>query len=104
MPQLHARGVDLVVELLKAADHLEHLTSAESKALLKEAAMVLGELLKRDIPEELRDGGDLQAALDRPAALSKIYSRRLSSTVCWRAGNTLTVVGAIHWEKGQRTS
>lgn len=47
MPQLHARGVDVVVELLDAADHVERLTPAETKALLKEAAIVLGRLVGR---------------------------------------------------------
>ena len=51
MPELHARGVELVVELLEAADQTGSLTSRETKDLLKEAALVLGELLKRDIPK-----------------------------------------------------
>ncbi len=51
MPQLHTRGVDLVVDLFDAAEHFERLTPSETKALLLEAANVLGEILKRDIPQ-----------------------------------------------------
>ena len=60
MPQLHARGVDLVVDLLDTADYVDRITPEETKALLKEAAMVLGEILKRDVPEGRRKGDDLQ--------------------------------------------
>ena len=65
MPQLHARGVDLVVDLLDAADHIDCMAPQEIKALLKEAAMVLGEILKRDVPEGGSEGDDLQKVLDR---------------------------------------
>lgn len=47
MPQLHARGVDLVVDLLDASDHVERLTPREIRTLLREAASVLGELEAR---------------------------------------------------------
>jgi predicted ATPase len=50
MPELHARGVELVVELLDAADHVHNLKPEELAALLRETATVLGELLQRDIP------------------------------------------------------
>jgi hypothetical protein len=50
MPELHARGVELVVELLDAADHIDRLKRHEVAALLRETAKVLGDLLKRDIP------------------------------------------------------
>jgi len=40
---LHARGVDLVVDLLDTADYVDRITPEETTALLKEAAMVLGE-------------------------------------------------------------
>ena len=66
MPQLHARGVDLVVDLLDAADHIDCMAPQEIKALLKEAAMVLGEILKRDVSEARSEGDDLQKVLDRP--------------------------------------
>jgi hypothetical protein len=72
MPQLHARGVDLVVELLDAADHLTRFTPAETRDLLKEAAMVLGELLKRDIPERRKSATELQDVLDRMAVLPSL--------------------------------
>ena len=49
MPQLHARGVELVLELLDAADHLHNLKPNDLAALLRETATVLGDLLKRDI-------------------------------------------------------
>jgi hypothetical protein len=52
MPQLHARGVELVVELLDAAEHLEKMPAAEIKKLLRETSLVLGDLLARDIPSE----------------------------------------------------
>jgi hypothetical protein len=55
MPQLHARGVELVVELLDAAEHLEKMPAAEVKKLLREASLVLGDLLARDIPPTRRD-------------------------------------------------
>ncbi|MEI5680519.1 MULTISPECIES: hypothetical protein [unclassified Mesorhizobium] len=54
MPQLHARGVELVVELLDAAEHLEKMPAAEIKKLLRETSLVLGDLLARDIPPTRR--------------------------------------------------
>jgi hypothetical protein len=48
MPQLHAQGVELVTDLLDAAEHMEKLTIEEIRDLLREAADVLAELLKRD--------------------------------------------------------
>lgn len=51
MPALHQQGLDLVVELLDAADHPEALSEAELRALLRSAAQVLGDLLQRDVPE-----------------------------------------------------
>jgi hypothetical protein len=50
MPELHARGVELVVELLDAADQVHNLNPDNLAALLRETAAVLGDLLKRDIP------------------------------------------------------
>ena len=50
MPELHARGVVLVIELLDAADHLDRYKKDEVVALLRETADVLSDLLKRDIP------------------------------------------------------
>jgi hypothetical protein len=51
MPKLHAHGVELVVDLLDAADHIETMTQDEIRDLLREAADVLGDLLQRDKPE-----------------------------------------------------
>jgi NTP pyrophosphatase (non-canonical NTP hydrolase) len=50
LPELHARGVVLVAELLEAADHIARYRSDDVAALLRETAEVLGDLLKRDIP------------------------------------------------------
>jgi hypothetical protein len=47
MPELHARGVVLVVELLEAADHIARCKPDDVAALLRETAEVLGDLLKR---------------------------------------------------------
>lgn len=48
--RLHTRGLELVVELLEAAERVERLTAEEQRALLVEAADVMGELLARDTP------------------------------------------------------
>lgn len=53
--QLHMRGVELVVELLEAAEHVESVSHADMKRLLKEASDVLAEVLKRDVPPEHRE-------------------------------------------------
>lgn len=49
--QLHQRGVDLLVNLMDAADHVEKLSHAEIRTLLTETVQILGDLLKRDIPQ-----------------------------------------------------
>ncbi|TPK69598.1 hypothetical protein FJ546_03120 [Mesorhizobium sp. B2-4-19] len=51
MPQLHARGLELVLDLLAAADHLEKLRDEDLRSLLRETATVLADLLERDIPK-----------------------------------------------------
>jgi|EndMetStandDraft_4_1072995.scaffolds.fasta_scaffold881375_2 hypothetical protein len=53
MPELHRRGVELVVDLLDAADHIETWTHEEIRDLLRETAGVLGDLLKRDRPGDV---------------------------------------------------
>lgn len=53
--QLHMRGVELVVELLEAAEHAESLSSDELKRLLKEASDVMARILERDVPPEHRE-------------------------------------------------
>lgn len=45
---LHQRGVDLLVDVLDAADHVDQLTAAETRALLKEVAEVMSLILERD--------------------------------------------------------
>lgn len=54
MAELHQRGVDLVVELLDAADHPEMLPDQELRNLLRRAAFVLGDLLVRDVVPDLK--------------------------------------------------
>ena len=54
MPELHRRGVELLVDLLDAADQVASMDQEELRSLLRETAKVLGDLLKRDIPEERR--------------------------------------------------
>ena len=49
---LHMRGVELLAELLDAADHVKNMKSAEIKTLLSETAIVLGDLLARDVSIE----------------------------------------------------
>ena len=51
MPELHAQGVELVVNLLDAADHVDNMDRDEIRRLLRDAADVLGDLLRRDKPE-----------------------------------------------------
>ena len=52
MPQLHARGVEIMVDLMDAADHLDALSREEIQTLMRETAVILGELLKRDVPAD----------------------------------------------------
>lgn len=54
MAELHQRGVDLVVDLLDAADHPEMLPDQELLNLLRRAAYVLGDLLVRDVVPDLK--------------------------------------------------
>ncbi|MGB3387273.1 MAG: hypothetical protein WBA88_04755 [Pseudaminobacter sp.] len=46
--QLHQRGVDLLVNVLDAADHIETLSPEEIRRLLKAVADVMGQILERD--------------------------------------------------------
>lgn len=59
--QVHQRGVDLLVNVLDAADNVDSLTRKEMRELLKEVGIVLGELLERDIPVVGSEGGRLGA-------------------------------------------
>lgn len=52
--QLHQRGVDLLVTVLDAADHVEELSPKEIRRLLKEVADVMGQILERDAILALR--------------------------------------------------
>lgn len=63
MAQLHAAGVDMMVELLDAADHVDRLKPDEIQDLLRQAASVLGELLKRDVPGSRRESFDTESEL-----------------------------------------
>lgn len=56
--KLHLRGVELVTELLDAADHVERMTPKELRTLLKETASVVGDLLARDVPQDNKNGKD----------------------------------------------
>ena len=51
MYELHAQGVELVVNLLDAADHVDNMSHDEIRRLLRDAADVLGGLLRRDQPK-----------------------------------------------------
>lgn len=54
--QLHQRGVDLLVDVLDAADHVERLSQDEIRHLLKEVAEVMCQLLERDVVVAPRNG------------------------------------------------
>ena len=56
MPQLHQRGVDLLLNVMDAAEHVEKLSHDDMRRILKETAEVLGGLLKRDIPGDRSTG------------------------------------------------
>ncbi|WP_144379410.1 hypothetical protein [Mesorhizobium amorphae] len=53
--QLHQKGVELLVTLMDAIDHQDKLKPTDVDWLLRESALVLGELLKRDVPVDRRD-------------------------------------------------
>ncbi|MCG8272361.1 hypothetical protein MIC97_12710 [Aquamicrobium sp. NLF2-7] len=46
--QLHQRGVELLLKVMDAADHVEKLDTNETQALLKQVADILGAILERD--------------------------------------------------------
>lgn len=54
MAQLHQRGVDLLLEVQDALNHVEKLSSKDVRDLLTETEIVLRDLLARDVP--VRDG------------------------------------------------
>lgn len=51
MARLHQRGVDLLLNLQTAIEHLDKLTSREVADLIKETEIVLRDLLARDVPK-----------------------------------------------------
>jgi hypothetical protein len=57
--KLHMRGVELLTELLDAADQIERMKPAEMRRLLKETAIVLSDLLARDFPSGPKDDQSL---------------------------------------------
>lgn len=69
MPQLHQRGVDLLLNLMDAEEHLEALTRDELRHLIGEAVVVFGQLLDRDMPaepvEDLNSAASDDAIADR---------------------------------------
>ncbi|MGB3643489.1 MAG: hypothetical protein WBA15_03335 [Mesorhizobium sp.] len=60
--QIHQRGVDLLVNVLDAADNLDSLTREEMRDLLNEVGIVLGSLLERDIPVAGLDSSRLETS------------------------------------------
>ncbi|MCX8572985.1 hypothetical protein [Aminobacter sp. MET-1] len=50
MPLLHQRGVDLLIQVMDAKDHIDSLSREEIRKLLVEVSDVLMHLLERDIP------------------------------------------------------
>jgi hypothetical protein len=50
LPLLHQRGVDLLIQVMDAKDHIDSLSREEIRKLLVEVSDVLMRLLERDIP------------------------------------------------------
>ena len=63
--QLHQRGVDLLVNLMDADQHFDSITPEELHQLIREAVVVFGQLLDRDIPDQPaeRSSIDMKAKL-----------------------------------------
>lgn len=55
MARLHQRGVDLLLDVQGALDHVEKLSAKDIRNLLNEMEIVLRDLLARDVPAP--DGG-----------------------------------------------
>lgn len=51
---LHQRGIDLLVNVQDAADHVDSLTREDIRQILEETSAVLGRLLERDSPAASR--------------------------------------------------
>lgn len=54
MPELHQRGIELLVNVLDAADHAEELSTQELRQLLKEVAEVVSQMLEREAQRKLK--------------------------------------------------
>lgn len=52
--QLHQRGIDLLVNVQDAANHIDSLTKEDIRRLLEETSVVLGSLLERITPDSNR--------------------------------------------------
>ena len=48
--RVHQRGIDLLLNLQDAIEHVDKLPSKEIRDILKEAESVLRDLLARDVP------------------------------------------------------
>ena len=46
--QLHQKGVDLLLKVMDAADHVEELNPNQIQSLLREVVEVMGAILERD--------------------------------------------------------
>ncbi len=53
--QLHQKGVDLLVNVMDAADHVEQFSHDEIRLLLTEVAEVMGQILERDAAIALKN-------------------------------------------------
>jgi hypothetical protein len=82
MPQLHQRGVDLLLNLMDAEDHFDAFTRDELRHLIGEAVVVFGQLLDRDMPAEPVENLN-SAASDDAKAVTRLRSdaRRGPATV-----------------------
>jgi hypothetical protein len=48
--QLHQRGLDLLLNVQDATDHVDTLSKEDVRRLLQEVNVVLSQMLERDIP------------------------------------------------------
>ncbi|MET3659753.1 GTPase involved in cell partitioning and DNA repair [Aquamicrobium ahrensii] len=46
--QLHQRGVDVLLKVMDAADHIDQFNANQTQALLREVAEVMSAILERD--------------------------------------------------------